>query len=393
MNMKTTYELLEKIIEEKNLTPNTIQLYKKSIEYFEEQIDMSLIDFLEIVETEEVNGTRWKNSTAKKELTKFRNTLNQKYKHSTASIYLSKIIAILNHYELEVGKLPKIKTKQHKIHDISGNITQKELNECINQPNTTEIKPLTLLLSSTGLSPVDALNITISDYLKSTSDYHNYTKHKDILKALDEMDQQDVIPTFRGHRQKTGVEYITFASHECVQSINIFIRSKEKLNINDPIFTLAKSTMVRKYKEINDHLELGVNDKGEARFTMKGLRSFHSTQLELAGMSESRINILEGRENKNVINQHYIKVDSAELKKQYIECLPYLLIEDINKVKSELENEKEKNTVLVSENTILKEENTQYKEVIDSIDERIENKMREVLEKSDDISDFDDLFS
>ena len=58
------------------------------------------------------------------------------------------------------------------------------------------IKAVALFLSSTGLYPVDALKLTISDLLEATKEYHNFSIHHDILTAIHEMKDQDIIPMF-----------------------------------------------------------------------------------------------------------------------------------------------------------------------------------------------------
>jgi hypothetical protein len=70
-------------------------------------------------------------------------------------------------------------------------------------------------------------------------------------------------------------------------------------------------------------------------------------------MDLDKINILQGRKPKNIAYQSYIKIKPSKLKDEYIEALPYLVVEDYTRVKTELdatkeelELEKDKNTVL-----------------------------------------------
>lgn len=98
------------------------------------------------------------------------------------------------------------------------------------------------------------------------------------------------------------------------------------------------------------------------------LRRYHSTQLAEAGMEEGKIDMLQGRKPRSVLYQSYLKIKSRVLKDEYIECLPYLVIEDINKYKTELEVSQEKNSQLESENVELKKQNDETRRRIDNLE-------------------------
>lgn len=75
------------------------------------------------------------------------------------------------------------------------------------------------------------------------------------------------------------------------------------------------------------------------------------------------------------------------MKEEYIRCLPFLVVGELDKIRTELE-------VVKDENKELKEVNLKYKEVVDSIDERIESKIQEIMEGRNEFDDeFDNLFS
>ena len=50
-----------------------------------------------------------------------------------------------------------------------------------------------------------------------------------------------------------------------------------------------------------------------------------------------------------MIHESYIRVKVEDLKQEYIDCLPYILINDINKVRTKLDVEIEKNIELENE--------------------------------------------
>ena len=78
-------------------------------------------------------------------------------------------------------------------------------------------------------------------------------------------------------------------------------------------------------------------------------------------MSTDHINLLQGRKVQGVAHEHYIRIRPETLKEEYIKALPYLVVEDVNKYRTE--------------NEILREENLEYKakeDKINSILERLE---------------------
>jgi FtsZ-binding cell division protein ZapB len=89
------------------------------------------------------------------------------------------------------------------------------------------------------------------------------------------------------------------------------------------------------------------------------LRKYHASQLAEAGMSTDHINLLQGRKVTGVAHESYIRINPETLRQEYINALPYLVIEDINKYKSEVE--------------VLKEENQHYKSNLDNLWEELNN--------------------
>ena len=80
------------------------------------------------------------------------------------------------------------------------------------------------------------------------------------------------------------------------------------------------------------------------------LRRYHATQLIEAGMTESKVDLLQGRKPSSIAYQSYVKIKPSKLRDEYIGALPYLVVEDINRVKTELEATKEQLEVVTVEN-------------------------------------------
>lgn len=365
MNMKpNTEQLLNIIFQEKELSPSTQSTYTLSVKYFEKHIQKTIYELIQIHEKEEKNPEiTWRDCTLKKELISFRKSMYKKYKEGSAKEYYGKIIAILNFYEVNLGRIaPYNKTKTNKPEPIDpDDLPDREmLKLCIETKNPL-LKSSTLLLAHTGLSPIDLLNFTIDDYFTSTKEYHNFYKHYNVNKAIDEMNQhKQIVATFKGYRQKTKGKYITFAGTEAIKATNIYLLSRtDELKLNSKLFKISRRHFNRIFQEVNDKLNLG-EIGWIARFAPKNLRDYQATQLELSGMSDGRIDIIQGRKPSSIIRKHYIKVKTSILKEEYIKALPYIVIEEVQKYKTE-------NDVLREENIELKSELSE----ISSMKERI----------------------
>lgn len=386
--MKTTNDILEKLILEKNLAPATADIYKRTVFFFENYIGMTLPEFLEKVKEEEKNPEIiWADSVLRNSLVSFRNELYNNFKESSAGTYFSKIPAICRHFGITVKKLPTFSTKQtmKSTPIYPEDLPDREmLQKCIEVKNPM-LKAATLLMSSTGLSRVDTLRLKVSDYLEATKEYQNHLDNPFLAIQDLEVCKVDVIPTFKSSRRKTGINYVTFASPEAAHAINLYLLTRDNIDVNDRLFKMSSWHFNKQFREANDILNLGkVN--GVSRFTPQMLRRYHASQLNEAGMSSDKIDILQGRTPKGLIHQSYIRIKTKTLKEEYIRCLPFLVIQEIEKIRTELD-------VVKDENVVLKEENEKYKELVDSIDDRIEKKIFEAMKVGLSEEEIDDLFS
>lgn len=322
---------------------------------------------LDIAETEEDKNISWKNRQLRKWIITYRKYVYENYKKSTAKSYLTLMISVFRHFEITVEKLPYFSTVS-AIQPTPINpdllVDRDILRLCINVKNPL-LKAVVLFMSSSGLAKTDTLNLTLRDYLIATgSDLNIHPIH-----AIKEMEGKQIIGVWENlQRQKTGHQYYTFSSPESTTAINHYLLTREHLNSLDlPLFDISGKRLSDLFKNTNDMLGLGKN--GEfSRFATHMLRRYHSTQLAEAGMEEGKIDMLQGRKPRSVLYQSYLKIKSSVLKDEYIECLPYLVIEDINKYKTELEVSQEKNSQLESENVELKKQNDETRRRIDNLE-------------------------
>ena len=359
--MKTTNEILNEIFKERNSSPKTQKLYRQSVAQFEIFSNKKLEEILLMALNEEKQKTAWRDSTLRAYLIDFRIYLYEKYKTKTAKLYLTLIISIFRHLEFVVPQLPRYSANIQILPILPEDIPDREmLQQCIDIA-PIEVQTFVPFTSSSGMSRQDALNLSIGDYLEATKEYHNNTGN--VIEDIKTMNSSDVdiIPVFRDlTRQKTGVPYFTFASPEAAKAVNNYLISRRVLiydendkvvgsrdvTSEDSLFDISYQYLGNLFKEINEKLKLGKAGRYN-RFTPHMLRKYHATQLHAAGMTESKIDILQGRTPNSVIHESYIRVKVEDLKQEYIDCLPY--INDINKVRTKLDVEIEKNIELENE--------------------------------------------
>ncbi len=359
--------ILEQFFKERNSSESTVRTYTRSIKYYEFLTGYSIQECLDIADDEEYNNIRWKNTRTRKWILEYREWLYSKYNVSTAQLYLTAVITLYRHFEITIPPLPYYSTKDaRKTPPINYNdLPDRELlSECL-QGASPLVRSLILFMSSSGMSRIDVLNLTIGDYLEATSDYHNHDNS--VKYAIRDMRDQDLVPTFHLSRQKTGQDYFTFCSHEACKSINAYLLTRTEILTRDkPLFKINERYINMVFERLNGHFQLGkVGNYNRLRPHM--LRKYHASQLADAGMSTEHINLLQGRKVQGIAHEHYIRINPDKLRDEYIECLPYLVIEDVNKFKTELQQ-------VTEENEKLKERELQ----IDNMMERIAK-----LEKGD----------
>ena len=399
-----TESLLQTYFLEKNSSANTQRIYTKVVSLFEEHTGKTLPEVIDIAEAEE-QKVKWQKSTLYHYLISFRKHLYENFQPSTAKMYFTVIKAIIKHFDINILTLKGFSTTKYKKVELTPEdiITQEELKLCVEVKNPL-VKATAITMSQMGFSLIDLLNLTIQDYYDSTSEYHSSPGNvKDMIIELNQV--EDVVPIFKKlTRQKTGRQYDAIGSPEMVKATNNYLLHREKkekesierynkkhpdnpktypgLQLTDQLFKTNHGSLERMFREVNDAVGLG-KAGNYVKFSPHMMRRFHATQLHEAGMSEHKINLLQGRKPQEIIHKSYLRVRLDVLREEYIQCLPFLLVDDVNRVKSELD-------LIKDENVSLKEENFKYKSMFSEIDSRLQ-KLEGKHSDDFDVEEFDDL--
>ena len=364
-NMLILSELLEQFYTERNHSYQTRLGYNNSIKHLEKVTNHKIDELIHIATSE--NRKVWTDTQLRQWLIDYRNYNYNNFKETTAKINMSRVKALFYHFNINIGPLPYFSTKQamkSEIIDYEDLPNREMLKRAIEVKNPV-LKALTLFMSSTGLSRIDTYNLKVQDYLDSTYEYHHSDNIYDAIRIMDKS-EIGIIPTFKFRRRKTGEPYRTFASPESVKAINNYLLSRELLENTDKLFGVSFRYFNDLFKETNDLLGFG-KINGYSRFSPQMLRSYHASQLAEAGMTDSLIDLLQGRKPVSIARRHYIRVKREKLKEEYIRCLPFLVVEDVEAIKSE--------------NDILREENKKLQSRQEKLDDLV--RRIELLEKMD----------
>lgn len=315
-------ELLGIFQKERQLSDRTMYGYHNAMGLYCKFNNMHLKELLEEADNEEDEGIRWKKSKLKQKLLNFRTYLTENYLHGTVKVHFGRIKTFYNHFEIEIGYLPKINIKSVTENEpirFDDLLTPDEIQTICDKASPL-IKAITLFCISSGCARREMLNITIDDFIEATSDYHSNGSIHEVIAEL--LTQKDIVPMFKIRRQKTNKYYYTFCSPEAVQSICIYLVSsgrKFKGYNEDKLFKINLDYLNDKFSDLNNELKLGkVGGYNKLRTHM--FRKFNASHLYDDGMTMDDIDALQGRSKDNT-RQAYFKDNPLKLREKYVEHL------------------------------------------------------------------------
>lgn len=329
--MRTNEEILEEIHQVKNHKKTTQNIYKYAIEKYCKLNNKTLDELITEAENEEEQGIRWKHRTLKRRLLNFRKHLIDNYYYNTVNNTFTPILVVYHYFEIEIHELPRLDKKNY----INPSpITFKDLpdkeviREAVNISSPV-MKAIILFMSSSGCARRETLNLTVLDYMNATKEYHNTNDIMDMIDTLNNIN--DIVPTFNILRQKTQKYYITYCSPEAVSSINHHLLQRQNLTPEDKLFKIHPDYLNQQFIKINN--ELGLGKVGNYnRFRSHMLRKYHASTLYNNGLSLEKVNDLQGK-SKNQTDSVYFMTNPEDLKREYIEHLPSLMIcKDVEKL-------------------------------------------------------------
>ena len=338
---------LKKFFEDRNSSKSTQSHYIAATKLYEHLNRKTLTELLDEADFQEEERVRWKNRSVRERLINFRNYLFLNKSEGTAKLYLNDVRTVYRHYEIELQSLPVFishqidKTYEMDFEDL---INKEELIDAYYEANNVT-KCIILFGMSSGYSKIDLLNLSVGDFIKACN---NYIKEEELCKQLVELkNQSEVIPTFRGMRQKTTKKFITFCSPECTEHIVQYLLGRdaqirknydaadddereelsERLYLEDSLFDISESHLNYTFRRINNKLGLGIVGK-YTKFRCHALRKYQASTLlniENIQWTIDEIDTLQGR-SKDKTHRAYFHDDAEKLWKKYYDSVDELML-------------------------------------------------------------------
>lgn len=361
--MKSNEDILEEIHHAKTHSKSARKIYKNAVKQYCHQQKLTLSELITEADQEEDQRIRWRDRKLKQRLLNFRQYLISNYKKNTVQNYFNSIRAIYKYFEIEIGDLPSLNEKSINTPEPINyaDLPTKEIIKKALKIADNRMKAIILFMSSSGCAKRETLNLTVQDFIDSTSDYH----HADnIYQVLDQLkDREDIIPTFRLKRQKTNKYYYTFCSPEAVQALIFYMLTwEEEIKPEDKLFPIHEDYVTILFIELNNTLQLGKRGTYN-RLRSHMLRKFHASQLYNDGMSLDEVDALQGR-RKDTTHTAYFMENPLKLKEKYIEHLNCITINlDVN----HLDIKSPEFVQLENENTSLREELSKVDDIMERL--------------------------
>ena len=344
--------ILEQIHLAKNHRPSTRQVYQSAASNYCNYYELPLHELIDEAEKEEDAQIKWKYRKLKSRLIEYRHYLMQHYPKNTVDTYFTVILSIYHYFEIEIGPLPGVDKTAYKEDVVITfkDLPDKEIIRAALEIATPLMKAVILFMSSSGCARTETLNLTVQDYMDSVKEYIKSDNLTEIIDTTNNI--EDVIPTFNILRVKTKKYYTTYCSPEAVHAINNYLLTRSNLKPDSPLFKIHPIYFMHRFTRINDELGLGKIGKYH-RFRSHMLRKFHASALYNDGMSIDKVNDLQGK-SKTLTDQAYFMVNPEDLKQEYINHLPALMMTvDVEK----LSIKSPEYHKLEQENKTLKEDN------------------------------------
>ena len=341
-------------------------------------------------------------------------------KTNSINNYLTQILAVLTFYGIKLPNIEKFDRTPPKWTLLSKEDFKFIINDC-----NLMYKGLIKFLLSTGMRLSDALSLSLGDYMKATSENHNFIDVNDFIDNA----PQDMIGYWKFNPQKTkrfNIECQTFNDPE---SSNLILQHLRKLkdeyypnknqekglkltpSKDDPLFGsqkayykrnltqdsvsdtfYKKNKKLRKYhinlideKIVNNELSIEDREKEIAKipkFHAHSCRKFFSSMIAKNCGNLRICAILEGHTTPMKTDGSYIEIGFDEIKEAYLSAIPDLSLENTETKVYTSEIRREMEAKINSLQNKLKEKEAQTSDM----EERL-SKVEEIFNQVNSLSD------
>lgn len=314
------YDLLYvEYIHYRNLRPETIRSYTRKLTIYSNIAGMTLTQLIEEAESDEDLGIRKKLRKIKVHLTDLQEHLiSRNYSPQKIDDIITTIRGFYAYYEIE---LPK-RTYHAPVPDLQKEAipTKEDVKKALSYCNT-KYQAIILLMSSSGISLGDVLNLMVSDFLNAINvpkEQHHISKLN--TRAVNDF-CNDMVPMWHIQRIKSGTSHITFNTPEATTKILKYLNEHPPKNVEDSLFRgktgkgLRSDVFQRFLQKLNRQCEWGYVGR-QIFFHSHILRKIFANKLEESGMPHHYIRQLMGH-RKDPLTRTYFSTPMEKLRVEY----------------------------------------------------------------------------
>lgn len=259
--------------------------------------------------------------------------VDQKLKPSTIKTKMGVVRSFYGNYKIDLPDNIQI-TIPHQIIREGDIPNLEDIKKGIGLTKHLKYKAIILLIATSGIRSGDVRHFTIGDFLNATKEYHNGTLD-DLLHS-----KKDIIPIWDFIPRKTmkqGNICITFNSPEASRYIIDYLKQRlergETLTNDSFLFRSNKSNQYSIkgflwiFSSINHEL-FGKDKLNRDFFRAHNLRKFFLSTFRQKSNDSFTIKVIAGHSFRRNNDENYQEIPIKEIKKQYMQVIPFLSIKD-----------------------------------------------------------------
>lgn len=258
---------------------------------------------------------------------------DQKLKPSTMKTKMGVVRSFYGNYKIELPDNIQI-TIPHQIIREGDIPNLEDIKKGVELTKHLKYKAIILLIATSGIRSGDIRHFTVGDFLNATKEYHNGTLD-DLLHS-----KENIIPTWDFIPRKTmkqGNICITFNSPEASRYIIDYLKQRlergETLDNDSFLFRSNKSNQYSIkgflwiFSSINHEL-FGKDKHNRDFFRAHNLRKFFLSTFRQKSNDSFTIKVIAGHSFRRNNDENYQEIPIYEIKKQYMQVIPFLSIKD-----------------------------------------------------------------
>lgn len=332
-------DLVKEFFLSKNIRKTTKEHYLQRLSVYCSFINKTPSEMIEEAEYEEEERLRMRKRKIKQYFLSWLDEQQEKgYSRNTISSYFTSIKSFYRAFEIEIPNF-QIESNGNNSKAFEKIPTKEDIKKALPYANL-KYKAIILLMASSGMGSAEIRNLTYGNFLEAIKEYYKPNKKEqlDITQISENLENRsNIIPTWRIHRYKTEMPYITFSTPESVEALLRYMNSRNKehpfKSLDDWLFLaeedkqLSANTLAIYFHRLNE--KAGFEKlQHSVFFHSHALRKFFGSTLHQKGIQRLNYDFMMGHKVDNLADA-YIKPNVDSLKREYMRCIEDLSIESV----------------------------------------------------------------